>query len=126
MSTHLEAVIDDAARAVYEKTPTSTKLKWELLPSIVQHEVREVALTAINVALAAGYTKPRTISTVAELDALPPESVIQSDAGLIYEKYADEDGREYDYWLLPGEQRPQPATKIDLPATVLSSPVVDK
>ena len=72
--------------------------------------------------LAAGYRKPRTIDTVEEANALPAESVIQSDAGLIYEKYADEDGREFDYWLLPGEQRAQAAAKIDFPATVLLEP----
>jgi hypothetical protein len=77
---------------------------------------------AAGIILRAGYRKPRTITTVEELDALPAESVIRADPGLIYEKYADEDGREFDYWLLPGEPRAQAATKVDFPATVLFEP----
>lgn len=67
-------------------------------------------------------TKPRTINTVEELDSLIAESVVRSEAGIVYERYADEDGPEFDYWLIPGEQRAQAALKIDLPATVLFDP----
>jgi len=45
--------IDAAAQAVYAKTQPSASIAWELLPRIVQHEIREVALTAINAATAA-------------------------------------------------------------------------
>ncbi|WP_427130356.1 hypothetical protein [Pseudarthrobacter sp. S9] len=48
-------VVDAAAKAVYLKTPTSRLVEWELLPRNVQHEIRELALTAINAATEAGW-----------------------------------------------------------------------
>ena len=39
--------------------------------------------------LAAGYTKPRIITTAAELDALPDGSVIRDAAGTIRERFND-------------------------------------
>ena len=37
--------------------------------------------------LAAGYSKPRTITTVAELEALPGGSIIRDDLGFAWQKY---------------------------------------
>lgn len=42
--------VDAAAQAVYAITPSSQTIAWELLPRIVQHEFRTIALTAINAA----------------------------------------------------------------------------
>jgi hypothetical protein len=40
--------IESAAHAIYAKTRAGTQIAWDLLPRIVQHEIREMALTAIN------------------------------------------------------------------------------
>jgi len=46
-----DETVDKAAQAIYAKTPTAAKVKWDLLPRNVQQEIREVAKTAITVAL---------------------------------------------------------------------------
>ena len=46
-----EETVDKAAQAVYAKTKTASKVKWELLPRNVQKEIRDLARTAITVAL---------------------------------------------------------------------------
>ena len=42
---------------------------------------------AASEVLAAGYSKPRTITTVAELEALPSGSIIRDDLGFAWQKY---------------------------------------
>ena len=46
-----EETVDKAAQAVYLTTETASKVNWELLPRNVQKEIRDVARTAITVAL---------------------------------------------------------------------------
>ena len=71
--------------------------------------------------LAAGYRKPRTITTVEELDALPDEALVRSDFGVIHEKRVEFDtGRVV--WTCPGDTDEHTAGKITLPATVLYTP----
>ena len=76
--------------------------------------------------LSAGYTKPRQVTTVEELDALPAEVVVRSSVGVVWEKYADDysDGDGVDFWQQVGVQRMYASSKVTLPATVLYSPVV--
>ncbi|MFS0715508.1 hypothetical protein ABC337_04820 [Arthrobacter sp. 1P04PC] len=64
--------------------------------------------------LAAGYRKPRTITTVEELDALAEGSVILSNGG---EDSAQKDGEGY--WYLWGGDIGLTPEEINLPASVL-------
>lgn len=68
--------------------------------------------------IADGWTKPRTITTVEELDALPIGSVVLDVEGDVCERAGGGwtgiiKERSMDSWLLTG------AEAIDLPATVL-------
>ncbi|MDF3309777.1 hypothetical protein P3H15_32685 [Rhodococcus sp. T2V] len=68
--------------------------------------------------LAAGYRKPRTVTTAEELDALPFLTVIRDSDGAVHERL------EWDYgpalqWTRDGAQDLHPK----LPATVLYTPV---
>lgn len=47
----MKKTVDKAAQAVYLHTPTSLKVKWALLPRNAQKEIRDLARTAITVAL---------------------------------------------------------------------------
>jgi hypothetical protein len=73
--------------------------------------------------LAAGYSKPRTITTVAELDALPDGSVVLSDS-----YHSDVDGtaisfqRWYDGRWHRGARSGDTHPDNFLPATVLYTP----
>ncbi|GLU58597.1 hypothetical protein [Paenarthrobacter ureafaciens] len=59
---------------------------------------------------AAGYRKPRTVTTVEELDTLPFKSVVMDDLGRVFHR-----------WLLAGWQSAGPTlgTDIKFPAIVL-------
>lgn len=46
-----EETVDKAARAVYARTPSSETILFDLLPNNVQDDIREIAKTAITVAL---------------------------------------------------------------------------
>jgi hypothetical protein len=67
-------------------------------------------------------SKPRTITTLEELDALLTESVVRSIGGVVWEKYPDDD--DLAFWMSPGSQRANSARAIGLPATVLYEPAV--
>lgn len=70
--------------------------------------------------LAAGYRKPRTITTVEELDALPAWSVVRSEQATIWEKF---DGSPTgDFWAETMTLGQHPSDHIALPATVLHTP----
>lgn len=79
----------------------------------------KTAPRAADAILAAGYRKPRTITTVEELDALPAGSVILDSDGLSLHKNeftgwcASNGAKEIDVEMLEGEA---------LPATVLHEP----
>lgn len=64
----------------------------------------------------AGYRKPRTISTIAELDALPFESVIRDGDECILERWGD---LEESGWVTVMVTSFVPRDQITLPATVL-------
>jgi len=76
-------------------------------------EAREIA----DAILAAGYSKPRTISTVEELDALPVESIVRDVDGLPKEKQNATGGEVF--WAAPGHSKHYGTGSIWLPATVL-------
>lgn len=68
--------------------------------------------------LAAGWPKPRTVNSAADLDALPHESVILDSLGDVYEKWSPPD-ESMTEWMTPGTSwTPAPT----LPATVLFTP----
>lgn len=67
--------------------------------------------------IAAGYTKPRTITTVEELDALPNGSFIETEQGGYWQ--ADKRGHGEIWWLEPGNPRSSLSEDLTLPATVL-------
>jgi len=62
--------------------------------------------------LAAGYKKPRTVTTVEELDALPSDAVIRSVYGGVFVK----DGG---WWAETGTRDKSLSADLDRPATVL-------
>jgi hypothetical protein len=87
--------------------------EWEVLgknPKYVGY-VYEIA----DAILAAGYRKPRTITTVEELDALPVGSVILDPAGLSLHK------NEFTGWCASNGAKNISGEMLDeaLPATVL-------
>lgn len=83
-------------------------------------EYTKYAYDLAEVVLAAGYTKPRTIETAEELDALPKRSVILLNDGNVAQK----DGH---YWF-EASSYDMPMTSLYiwendfLPATVLYEP----
>jgi hypothetical protein len=69
-------------------------------------------MDAANSILAAGYRKPRTVTTVEELDALPVWSVVRSEQATIWEKF-------HGFWAETMTLGRHPSDHIALPATVL-------
>jgi hypothetical protein len=76
----------------------------------------KTAPRAADSILAAGYRKPRTITTAEELDALPAESVVLSATSHVYQHESEED---VTWWAHPGDQRVYASRQVRLPATVL-------
>jgi hypothetical protein len=75
----------------------------------------EQDLDVAGAILAAGYRKPRTITTAEELDALPNMTVVRSSKGSIVNLTA---GRAYVF----GTEGSAPASSLALPVTVLHEP----
>jgi hypothetical protein len=69
--------------------------------------------------LAAGYRKPRTITTVEELDALVGGVVILSAAGVVYVKEYEMFDPGTWWWVTAGAVSEFQSNRIALPATVL-------
>ena len=69
-----------------------------------------------------GWSKPRTVNSAAELDALPVGSVVREleDAPSVFEKVAYEEGETG--WEMPGDLHWYTPVEIALPATVLFTP----
>jgi hypothetical protein len=67
---------------------------------------------------AAGYRKPRTITTAKELDEMPSWSVVRSDEATIWEKF-NGGHRSEDFWGETLTHGKHPSSHIALPATVL-------
>jgi hypothetical protein len=71
--------------------------------------------TIAEAILADGYRKPRTITTVEELEALPDNTVIRDSEPATLQLV---DGQ----WFVPGHDQPWYVESIDLPVTVLHEP----
>lgn len=87
-------------------------------PALIAWDNRSQRIIA-DAILAAGYRKPRTVTTSEELDALPVDSVVRDTKGFVYQKWADIDEPEIPWWAAAGDSRMYPANRIALPATVL-------
>lgn len=77
---------------------------------------------AANRLLDAGWSKPRTVNGVAELDALPMFTVIRSEQGSVWERQYGALGKPL--WIEATQTRgfPHTSDEIALPATVLFTP----
>jgi len=69
-----------------------------------------------NAILAAGYSKPRTITTAAELDALAEGVILRAEQGGVWTRAVDGIGA---VWRCAGYSHHYRADEIELPATVL-------
>jgi hypothetical protein len=71
--------------------------------------------------LAAGYRKPRQVTTAAELDVLAYGNVIRDDYGIVYAKPYNKDN----FWLMVGDHERHPSAHILLPATLIREEAPD-
>lgn len=78
-----------------------------------------VRVSEIAAAIQAELVRASTVTTEAELNALPAKTVIHDRDGEVF-VYEDELERG---WFYPGDDDPLPSRMIDLPATVLFRPV---
>lgn len=91
--------------------------KVQQASTVVGRGIAKVTAWAIaNAILAAGYRRPREVTTAAELDALPVGSVVRSSAGTIACKCEATRG------VVFGDDRSFPWLKLATPATVLHEP----
>lgn len=89
----------------------------DLGPIVTDHDANDAAHNIASLLDELGYAKPRQVTTVEELDALPDMSVIMPvSEGDSYQKYDGE-------WFIWGGGGCD-AEDLALPATVLYSPVV--
>jgi len=86
-------------------------LHLQVPADIVEHVGNGIA----DAILAAGYSKPRTITTVEELDALPEGSVVRSGEGAVWES-------DSGVWYETASRLLHVVSDIALPATVLYAP----
>lgn len=87
----------------------------------VLHELERLILgrtapRAVEAILAAGYRKPRTITTTEELDELPKMSVVRDDFGGVFQRQTKF------IWTRQNKDLDYEAYDIELPATVLWEP----
>lgn len=83
---------------------------------------RDYALAEADAILAAGYSKPRTITTAEELDALPPSAIIKGAGGTTYEKQIDGPWHDGPHDWQSFEGLFWDSWDVRLPATVLYVP----
>ena len=76
---------------------------------------------AAEFVLAAGYSKPRTITTAEELDALPVETIVRTHGGVPLELWEGDEGKRE--WRVSGH-RPWTDYELakNLPASVIWEP----
>ena len=74
--------------------------------------------TVTRLAEALERVTPRVVTEVAELDALPLESVIRWDNGVEYVSAE----RGYGVWMVAGSDNNLDSNEVTLPATVLFTP----
>ena len=86
-------------------------------PYLLGGDMNNVLAGTADALIDAGYSKPRTITTVEELDALPVGSLVREDDGFSRYKYATG-------WALcvPDATAQESGDKLVLPATVLFEP----
>jgi hypothetical protein len=89
------------------------------VPYLLGGDMSKVLDETVDALIAAGYTKPRIITTVEELDALPVNSVVRDFKEFIYDKWDDEDTPGFPWWVTTGDSRQYASRVIALPATVL-------
>ncbi|MCW2092815.1 UNVERIFIED_ORG: hypothetical protein M2328_006095 [Rhodococcus erythropolis] len=108
-----------------QATPARDELAADIFRSaanidqgLYEHEAQELA----NRLLAAGWSKPRTVNSAAELDALPMFTVIRSEQGSVWERQYGALGKPL--WIEATQTRgfPHTSDEITLPATVLFTP----
>jgi hypothetical protein len=90
----------------------------ELTDIIASNRTEYANLTADRI-LAAGYSKPLTITTATELDALPREAVVRDAEGYVLERWGQPEER---MWATPMNGAWIRSAEITLPATVLYAP----
>ena len=98
------------------------ELKAIVADALTSPQHGEFALDSTRVAarvLAAGYRKPRQVTTVEELDALPVESIVRDATGFTWDKWWDDDGHEFSWWATTGDRTEYSPKRVNLPATVL-------
>lgn len=90
---------------------------------LAQRKSEEYQADAI---LAAGYSKPRTITTIDELDALPDRSLIETRGGVVFQKYAGWFAKGENGWHRPGYEWTERTRNFDdevhQPLTVIHTP----
>jgi len=96
-------------------------LKENRAPWVTNTEHREMEQTQATAILAAGYRKPRTITTFEELDALPDGVLVLTEQGGYWESIKRMDG--LNWWKEPGASNVSRSLDLTLPATILYEPV---
>lgn len=100
---------------------TGADAEWEFLQQTPKYLAAYHQMA--DAILAAGYSKPRQVSTVEELDALPDESVIKVRSGQVWEAAKLTDGENI--WRTFGPAKVLSSEVLgrwSLPATVLYEP----
>lgn len=108
---------DELARDIFLADNSGTSEQVMLADWVTFENLRPYAYNIADGLIAKGYTKPRIITTVEELDALPEGSVILTNGG---EDSAQKDGEGE--WYLWGGNFGLDSEDIFLPATVLHTP----
>lgn len=115
-----------------QATPARDETKNELAGAVLELLNRAAqigtpgrAITAHVVARglsADGWSKPRTVNSATELDALPMFTVIRSEQGSVWERQYGALGKPL--WIEATQTRgfPHTSDEITLPATVLFTP----
>lgn len=78
-----------------------------------------VPMEAANEILAAGWSRPRMVTSLNGVDALDVETIIRDADGHPKEKMSGPDG---EYWAAPGDRRKYDPHEIWFPVTVLWEP----
>ena len=118
MTTSPEAQRDELAREIFI-TDNARSLDPAVLWDEADQERMHYAEVIADGLLAAGYRKPRTITTVEELDALPVGSVVMDADAYVGRKERDTGGSE---WGVSLHKYSKESRAFTLPATVLWEP----
>ena len=114
MSSTLDPRVEAAAAAMWEQRPMmrtqdGAPRPWDEVPGrSYGARYRGKAQVALAAADAVDPHKPRTVTTIEELDALPDEAVVRSDFGVIHEKHVEFDSDRV-VWVCPGDSDEYPA-----------------